>query len=163
MSGFDFNPPNTDADPPQPPAGDVVVCDGWWPSINLAAVRDAQRVGTTVTPQRLRDVIQVAMMDLARELAGWRAEQEAAGRNALADVPGRRMIAGESDYIVLWRRGILAIAGGELSERQLGQSTSPAGMDRAEQNSQDIDVHQRNVSFAVRDFLGRPRIIAEAI
>lgn len=163
MSGFDFNPPNTDGEPVPPPAGDVVQCDAFWPAINLAAVREANRLGTTVTAARLRDAVQIAMVDVTRELDAWRIEQEAKGHETLTHVPARRTIAGESDYLVLWRRAIHAVVGADLGERQLGQSASPAGLDRAEQNAQDIDVHQRNVRFAVRDFLGRPRIIAEAL
>ncbi|HAJ02610.1 MAG TPA: head completion/stabilization protein, partial [Brevundimonas sp.] len=38
-----------------------------------------------------------------------------------------------------------------------------AGADRAEELSADICIHTRNVTWAVRDFLGRTRVIAEAL
>lgn len=164
MSGFVFGPQNTDqAEVIPAPEADDVVCDGWWPNINLTLLRGIVRLDTTVSTERLRDAVQNAMLDMGQELAAWRAEQEAAGHESLAEVPGRREAAGESDYVVRWRRGIYSIVGADLGERMMGQATSGPGEARAELHRLDIDVHLRNVRYAVRDFLGQPRIIAEAL
>lgn len=164
MSGITFNPPNTDQDPPPAPIpADVVAFDGWWPSVNITAVRAAERIDTNVSAERLRDAVRLAMLDVAGELATWRREQEAAGHTSLAAVPGRLMIEGLSDYQVRWLRAVASVAAGDVGERLIGANLTRAGADRAEQLSADVGVHYRNVRWAVRDFLGKPRIRAELV
>jgi hypothetical protein len=164
MSGFVFNPPNSDSEPPvQPPPADAVMFDGWWPNMNLTAVRDAIRIDTTVAPDRLRDAVRQAMLDIAAALTAWRAEQEAAGYESLAAVPARIMVDGVSDYVLRFNRAVYSVVGADLAERQIGSRLTSAGADRADELSADIDIHTRNVTWAVRDFLGRTRVIAEAL
>ncbi len=164
MSGITFNPPNTDGqEPAAPPAADVVTFDGWWPDMNITAIREAVRIDTNVTPDRLRDAVRHAMLDVAKELAEWRAQQEAAGHANLAAVPGRLVIDGESDLVMRFNRAVYSVVGGDVGERQLGAGLTTAGAERAQQLQADVDVHARNVRWAVRDFLGKPRIRAELI
>ena len=73
------------------------------------------------------------------------------------------MVDDLSDYQVRWIQAVHAVVAADLGDRQLGQSARAAGLERAEELAADVDHHRRNVTFAVRDFLGRPRIIAEAI
>lgn len=158
MSGISFNPPNTDSQPPaDPPAADVVQFDGWWPNMNITAVREAVRLDTTVTADRLRDAVRLAMLDIANELADWRADQEALGYANLDAVPARIRVDGVSDYVMRWNRAVYSVVGGDVGERLLGAGLTSAGAERAEQLQHDVDVHVRNVRYAVRDFLGRPR------
>lgn len=157
MSGFTINPPNTDPELPAPPAGDIVAFDGWWPGINITAVRDAVRIDTTVTAERLRDAVRLAMLDVADQLASWRAEQEALGHASLQAVPPRLQVDNVSDYVMRFNRAVYSVVAGDVGERQLAQGLSRAGAERAEQLSQDVDVHYRNVTWAVRDFLGQTR------
>nr|WP_315025279.1 head completion/stabilization protein [Brevundimonas diminuta] len=163
MSGFVFTPQNADADVPPVEAPDLVKGDGFWPDINITDVRDVVRLDTTITPARLRDAVRQAMLDIAAALADWRAGQEAAGINTLSDVPSRMKVDGVSDYVLRWSRAVYSVVGADLGERLVSQTASTAGVDRAQALGQDVLVHQRNVSFAVRDFLGRPRIRARMI
>lgn len=166
MTGFSFNPPNVDSDPPVPPPSDQdVVCDGWWPAINMADVRAFATLDTKVTPDRLRDAIVNAMLEIATApaMAAWKAEQVAFGYDGLFEVPGRIEVNGKSDYEHRWQRAVLSVIGGDLGERLVGQNMTSSGVERAEALRFDIDVHQRNVRFAVRDFLGRPRVRASVI
>lgn len=166
MSGFVVRDPNTDADPDAPgqqiPA-DVVACDAFWPSINLTELRDAVRLDTAIPANRLRDAVRNAMLEMGRALAGWRAAREAEGATKLSDVTPRRMVDGQSDYAVLWARGIYSIVAGDLSERLRGMTATKAGHDRADELETEGDVHARNVVYAVRDFLGRTRVRASSI
>jgi hypothetical protein len=158
-----FPPPGSDDQAaPTYPAAAEIACDGWWPSVNLIAVRDAVRVPSGET-ERLRDAVRQAMLDIAHELAAWRAQQEAAGYARLADVPGRMTVDGRSDYELRWFRAVYSVVAADVGERALGPQLSGAGADRAEALRADVDTHLRNVSSAVRDFLGRPRIMAEAL
>ncbi len=164
MSGFVIVPPNTDAAPPvAPPAADVVHGNDFWPGINISDVRDAVRLDTTIPAARLRDAVRNAMLDIALDLRTWRLEQQAAGYATLADVPARDQVDGISDYILRWTRAVYSVVGADLGERLLSQSATAAGVDRAQAMGEDVSIHQRNVTYAVRDFLGQPRIIAEVI
>ncbi|WP_271165815.1 head completion/stabilization protein [Brevundimonas intermedia] len=163
MTGISFNLPDDDAAPaPVLPAADDVPCDGWWPGVNLGALRDAVRVPSGET-ERLRDAVRQAMLDIAGELAAWRADQVAAGYAKLADVPGRIVVDGKSDYELRWFRAVYSVVAADVGERAVGPQLSSAGADRLEALRADVDVHLRNVAFAVRDFLGKPRIVAEAL
>lgn len=164
MSGIVFNPPNTDGTPPvEPPEADTVVFDGWWPNMNITAVREAIRIDTNVTAGRLRDAVSQAMLDIATALAEWRSEQVELGHASLQDVPARTQIDGISDYVLRFNRAVYSVVGADLAERQIGSRLTSAGADRAEELSADICIHTRNVTWAVRDFLGRTRVIAEAL
>lgn len=167
MSGFTFNSPNTDAVPPiDPPAADLVAAGGWWPDVNITGVRQAVDLNTKVTPERLRDAVRQAIVDLASEpaMAAWRRTQVAAGYERLGDVPSRDIeVDGQSDYCLRWTRAVYSLVAADLGERLLGQGLTSAGADRAEALQSEVCLHQRNVTHAVRDFLGRARIRARMI
>lgn len=164
MSGISFNPPvNDDQEPAPPPAADDVTLDGFWPALNITAIREAIRLDTNITAGRLRESTRIAMLHVADQLSDWRAEQAAAGHANLQAVPPRQLVGGQSDYVALWNRAVYSAVGADLGERQVGGGLTTAGAERAEQLMADVEIHRRNLSFAVRDFLGRPRVIAEAI
>lgn len=162
MSG-PFSPTTSIPAPDAAAAPATIVCGPFWPDLDLLVLRAAIRIDQVVTEDRLRDVARNAVLDIMDELEAWRVEQVAAGYAALTDVPGRHQVDDLSDYQVRWTRAVHSVVAADLADRQLGQSARSAGMDRVEELSADIDIHRRNVTYAVRDFLGRPRIIAEAI
>lgn len=145
------------------PASGSVAVDGFWPALDLDALRAAIRVDSVVTDARLRDVTVAAALEVAAELADWRAGQEALGHDALDKVPPRRVIADQGDYAILWTRAVQAGVIADLGDRQLGQSARAAGSDRVEQLSGEVDIARRDQRHAIRDFLGLPRIVAEAM
>lgn len=158
-----FSPSSTIAPPASDAPAETIKGDGFWPELDLGHLRQAIRVDQTVTIYKLRDVARGAMLDIMGELESWRTQQVAAGYATLAAVPGRRMVDDLSDYQVRWIQAVHAVVAADLGDRQLGQSARAAGIDRAEELAADVDHHRRNVTYAVRDFLGLPRIIAEVI
>lgn len=158
-----FSPSSTIAAPSAASPAGSIAGDGFWPDFNLDALRQAIRVDQTVTPERLRDVACSAILDIMVELEDWRAEQRALGHEHLQDVPGRHQVDGRSDYQIRWVQAVQAVVAADLGDRHLGQAARSAGVDRAEEFAIDIDLHRRNVTWAVRAFLGLPRIIAEVI
>lgn len=138
-------------------------CGPFWPALDLTTLRAGIRVDQVVTEERLLEVARNAVLDIMVELEAWRAQQVGAGHATLADVPGRHKVDGFSDFQIRWLRAVHSVVAGDLADRQLGQSARSAGMERVEELAADIEVHRRNVTYAVRDFLGRPRIIAETI
>lgn len=147
----------------QAPQGGIIVCGPFWPDIDLDQLRQSLRIDQTVTAPRLRDVARNAVLDIMAELDGWQRDQTRAGYITLADVPARHQVDDISDYVIRWTRAVHSVIAADLADRQLGQSARSTGMDRVEELASDIDVHRRNVTYAVRDFLGRSRIIAEVI
>lgn len=158
-----FSPSSIIAPPASDAPAEMIKGDGFWPELDLGHLRQAIRVDQTVTIYKLRDVARGAMLDIMGELEAWRTQQVAAGYATLADVPGRRMVDDLSDYQVRWIQAVHAVVAADLGDRQLGQSARAAGIERAEELAADVDHHRRNVTYAVRDFLGLPRIIAEVI
>ncbi|GAA0394877.1 head completion/stabilization protein [Brevundimonas terrae] len=158
-----FNPTPIIPASGQTPEGGIIVCGPFWPDIDLDQLRKSLRVDQVVTVERLRDVARNAVLDIMVELEGWRHEQTRAGHLTLANVPARHQVDDISDYVIRWARAVHSVIAADLADRQMGQSARTAGMERVEELSADIDVHRRNVTYAVRDFLGRPRIIAEVI
>lgn len=162
MSG-PFTPSSTIAPAGSEPSTVFIQGNEFWPALDLDQLRTNIRIDQAVTPARLKLVAREAMLDIMDELDDWRAEQVAAGYACLDDVPGRRIVDDLSDYQIRWLRAVHAVVAADLGDSQLAQSARAAGMDRAEELSADVDRHRRNVTHAVRDFLGRPRIIAEVI
>ena len=158
-----FSPSSTIAPPSTATPVGTVAGDGFWPDVDLDALRKGIRVDQTVTPERLRDVACSAILDIMVELADWRAEQRTLGHDRLEDVPGRHQVDGRSDYQIRWVQAVQAVVAADLGDRHLGQAARSAGVDRAEEFAIDVDLHRSNVTWAVRAFLGLPRIIAEVI
>lgn len=167
MTGFSFPDIPADDQPPAalPAAGEVSL-DAFWPAVNIVQIRDVIRLSDNITSARLREATENALLSIAGHLDCWRRAREAEGFDSLAAVPARRQLAGaggRSDYEVLWARAVYSEVGADLAERQLNAGVTAAGLDRIEQLQADVEIHRRNVTFAVRDFLGITRVVAEAL
>jgi hypothetical protein len=162
MSAFVALPPAADADPPAQVADGVVAGDGWWPDVDLAALRDTARIDTTVTPAKLREAVVMAMLDLDRQLACWRAPLEAAGAANLAAV-AQPVFAGQKRLVLLYTRAVVAAVVADLAERTRDSTATSAGLDRAEELLTVADDCRRNARWAVSDLMGRRRATAELI
>lgn len=155
------NDPGLDPVPPAPAPEGKVIADGWWPDIDLAYLRDTARLNQTKIPAaRLREAVQCAILDITDELADWRKDHTRYAN--LAAVPAMQ-VDGQSALVVRWIRAVNACVAADLGERLLGQSSTAAGHDRAVEQLSEADLHRRNVVFAVRQFLGRTRVVAELI
>ena len=75
----------------------LVHADGWFPPIDLHAMRREMKVGTIVTDDRLRLAILSGMVAAFRDLAGWRSAQVLDGIEEMSQVPGLQL-DGESIY-----------------------------------------------------------------
>ncbi|RYG19581.1 MAG: head completion/stabilization protein [Caulobacteraceae bacterium] len=164
MTGFSFPQPPADDQPPAPlPAYADIQLDDFWPAVNMTAIRVAVRLGDAVTSDRLRDATENALVTIARQLGAWRLARQAEGCLALSDVRAREKIGGKSDYEILWFRAVYSEVGADLAERQLVAAATAAGLQRVEEVKSDADMHRRNASYAVRDFLAIGRVDAELL
>lgn len=167
MTGFSFpDNPADDQPPAELPAAGEVALDAFWPAVNIVQIRRVIRLTDNVAADRLREATENALITISGQLASWREAREAEGFDSLADVPARRKIAGtdgRTDYEVLWTRAVYSEVGADLAERQLNAGATAAGLERIEQLKSDVNIHRRNVIYAVRDFLGVARVDAEAL
>lgn len=156
MSGFVSKPAAAAVAPA------AVQGDPWFPSIDPAALRLAERIDNAVTDERLRAVVVNAMMSVDRDLAAWADAHKAAGVAALAALPAPTY-DGESRLVALYRRAVYSAAKAEVVERYRDVDTTGAGQRRAEDLEPTVDEHRRNSRWAVSDLLGRTRTTVELI
>lgn len=154
MSGLVATAPSIALDP--------ISSGDWYPSIDLADARAVMRVDGTVTNERLTECIALAMSDVEDRLDDWQQQQVAQGRVKLADVPSK-VIAGTSRLVLLYTRAVYATAQAELIERYPNVDTTASGKARADTMAETVDDYRRNVRYAIRDILGRPRADVELI
>lgn len=159
MSGFVATAPTAPAQGEQ----DTIGNDGWFPDLSLAAVRDLVRIDGTVTDARLREAARNAMADINRRLAAFKAQHQAAGIERLADLPGAGTIDGESRYALIYRRAVCCLIKAELIERYRDFDATDSGQRRVADLEPAIDELRRSATWAVRDMLGQPHVIAELI
>jgi hypothetical protein len=154
MSGFTATPPATTPDP--------ISSGDWYPDIDLNDARTVMRVDATVTDPRLTEAIQNAMAAVEDCLDAWQAQQIELGRTSLADVPSK-VIGGTSRLVLAYRRAVYATVQAELIERYRNLDSTGAAGKRAEPMDETVDDYRRNVRYAIRDILSRPRADAELI
>ena len=74
--------PNTPQTPGSPASAAIVENDGWFPDIDMNALRASMRLDGTATHERLRDATIDAIASINAELGTWQAGQLAAGFGA---------------------------------------------------------------------------------
>ncbi|HEV2679143.1 MAG TPA: head completion/stabilization protein, partial [Rhodanobacter sp.] len=132
------------------------------PSIDLTDARAVMRIDGTITNARLTECIALAMSAVEDELDAWQQQQLDLGRAKLVDVPSK-VIAGTSRLVLLYTRAVYATVQADLIERYRDVDTTHAGKQRADTLDPTIDDYRRNVRYAIRDILGRPRADVELL
>ncbi|MGB6053738.1 MAG: head completion/stabilization protein [Burkholderiaceae bacterium] len=160
MNSFLAVPPTTTTSAPSD--DDVIVNDGWFPDLSMAAMREAMRVDGTITPARLRPALVSAILDANRQLADWQAQQQAAGRDKLEAVPAPH-IDGCSMLVARYLRAVYSTAKADLTERYRDFDSTAEGLKKAEALDAAIDEQRRNAHWAIADIIGRPRSTVELI
>ena len=136
--------------------------DGWWPDVDLQALRTAVRLDSTVTTARLQHSLVTAILAVNQELAAWKLERQLGGFASLGEVPAPT-VAGESALAQHYRRAIYCALRADLIERYRDFDTTGAGDKRAEALEGSIDSLRRDMRWAISDFLGRRRTTVELI
>jgi hypothetical protein len=143
-------------------APDPISSGDWYPPIDLTDARAVMRVDGTVTNERLTESIQLAMCAVEDRLDVWQQQQVDLGRATLAAVPSK-MVGAESRLVLLYKRAVYATVQAELLEIYRNFDTTHAGKTRADSMDETVDDYRRNVRYAIRDILGRPRADVELI
>lgn len=155
------------ANPPSSTAEPVVTNDGWFPDLNPAEVRNACRLGGTVTAERLRPALMDAMLAVNAELAEYRHEQQSRwGYASLGDVHAAA-IGGQSAKLLYYARAVHYGLMADLAEAYRNLSTLPSGTGKEDQVMQalivEVDEHRRKQRWAISDLLGRARCTVELL
>lgn len=157
MSGFVSTPPA-----PHSPAGAVVEADGWFPAIDVNAVRDAIRLRGEVAHARLVAAIEGAIVTVTGELADWQAGHVAAGANSMADVDDRQL-AGRNRLELLFERAVRYAAAAELADLARDMTATDAAIQRIDEEAPAAMEMHRLCTLAIRDILGVTRCVSELI
>lgn len=154
MTGFVANTPSLE----EPNIKNSV----FWPEISMVDCRAVMRIGSEITPERLREALINAMIDVNSDLHDWRFKNEQAGHADLASVPAEQ-INEESINLTLYRRAVYNFAKAELTERYRDYDSTLQGGDRSDNLDPTIDQYRRQGILAVRQISGRQRTTVELI
>lgn len=154
MSGFIANGQQHDQAP--------IVGDGFWPVIEPAVVAATVRIGGELSQPRLRAALLNAVMVVNAELTTYRHDQEAAGHARLEDVPSNKL-DGETLQVHRYRRAVACALLAEIHERYRSFDATASGQQRADDLTPSIDECRRDLRWAIRDFLGKPRNTVDLI
>lgn len=147
---------------PAAPLAEPVDHDGWFPGIDLTALRAQARIRDTVTPGRLREAALAALIWVGDQLADWQAAQIAAGYATLAAVPATT-VTGESRKLILYRQAVTAWTKALVVERYRDTDLTGAGERRADDLDPAVGELRRDAIHAVRAILLRTRTDVELI
>lgn len=148
---------------PQSPVGVVVQADGWWPDIDLNAMRDALRLGDVVTHARLAAEVEAALLSVDGELAAWRTAREAEGFAALVDIEPERIVGDCTRLEVLFTRAVRFTAAASLAELHRDATATNEALTRADADIQSAADYRRAATWAIRDILGATRTAVELL
>jgi len=136
--------------------------DAFWPSIDLVALRAAQRIDASVSLARLETAVIAATINVNRELEAWRVEQQANGFQTLTEVPANP-IRNTSERVHLYLRAVQVATSAEVCERYRNYDSTRSGKQNAEDLTPTVDEYRRDQRWAIRDFLGLGRSTVELI
>lgn len=136
-------------------AEEQITCGDFWPSIEPVKVREAMRIDTSVTAERLQHELIEAAANVTSQLDAWRL-QLPADIGTLADVPAPQ-INEVSVNVHRFHRAVGCLAKASLMERYRDMDTTPSGDRKADQTDPTIDDLRRDALWAVRDITGKSR------
>ena len=148
---------------PIPPAAELIVTNApWFPSVDLAHMRQAVRLDGTVTHARLRDAVIASIDEVNRELSTWRQAHQAAGVESLDELPADT-IGSESVQLARYRRAVYFLARADLTEKYRDFDSTKSGANDADELVTTIDADRRNARQAISDMRGVARTTIELI
>ncbi|MBI3727100.1 MAG: head completion/stabilization protein [Burkholderiales bacterium] len=160
MPSFSANPPGGST-----PQSIPVTNDGFFPDIDLIAMRDAIRLDGTVTDTRLRDATVAAIIHVNSEVKSLKASAIGAGNAHLADIPADQ-VDGKSILVAHYLRAVYCTAKADLIERYADYDTTATSLDDKKLVGFLANGHEdqrRNAQWAISDLLGRHHVTVELI
>lgn len=144
------------------PAEDSLNNTAFWPELSVDGFRTAMRVDSVTTPERARQALSIAVLDVNRRLLPWQQAQQAAGHATWKDVPPRPDQP-EGGLEHLYLNAVWCLAKATLIERYRDYDTTHQGQTN-EADAPDIAAdYRRDGSWAISDLTGQPRTTVELI
>lgn len=128
----------------------------FFPDIDTQHLRNTQRLDGTISNERLRESVLIALASINDDLREWRQEQEINGVGFIGETAAE-WLDGESVNLHRYRRAVYSLTHANLLERYRNFDTTVHGSTLAEQKESTADDLARDARFAVRDILGRSR------
>lgn len=114
---------------------------GFWPAFEASSAREVMRLESDITPARLAQLLQNAILDVNDALTDFVAEKQADGMT-FVDLPA------ESQH--QYRRAVYATAQAQLLADMIDYDTTATGTDRADAANPAIGIQQRSATLAIR-------------
>lgn len=150
MSGFTFNAPVSTEN-------ESIQNDGFFPDIQLNDVREKVRLDGSVTNKRLIDSIISAMLEINDQLKTLKSKA------VTLDELATSHIAGKSNTQLLYERAIYSAVAADINEKYRSYDSTGDGQKRGQELEPTVDDHRRNLRWAIRDLLGKPRCTVDLI
>lgn len=147
--------------PQQPPEAATVANDGFFPDIDLRRLRTTVRLDGTVTDERLRSAVVEAVISVNSELAAWKAAQQLAGVESVAQMEPK--VDREAVQLRRYLTAIHCLVKAELNEKFRNFDATKSGDDDAKELEAMVESERRGARWAIRDILGLPRTTIELI
>ncbi|VVD78589.1 head completion/stabilization protein [Pandoraea fibrosis] len=153
---------------PATDTGEVIKNDGFFPDIDIDAMRQTQRIDGTVTTPRLKAEAIEAMASINAALSDWRVARKAEGFGRLADVASLdgkpvETIDGKSIFFHRYTRAVFCWAHANLIERYRNFDATGAGVKLDDVTRPGADELRRDAAWAINDIAGRPRTTVDLI
>ncbi|MDE9494707.1 head completion/stabilization protein [Xenorhabdus bovienii] len=140
----------------------AITSEVFWPAIVLSGLRQSMRLNGGVTTSRLKHMATEATLYANQLLAEWRAEQEKNGFASLNAVPSP-IINDTTAHVFRYHHAVYSFTKALLIENYRDIDTTRDGEKHAEALSTQIDDLRRDGQNAIRDILGKHRMIAELV
>lgn len=149
--------------PPSPasPVNSKVAVDGWFPDIDVTALRATVRLGENIVPHdRLVAAVEGAIITALRNLANWRAVHASAGIASLADVVDTVDVGGVLQPVfindkprptVLWERIVRHYTAASIADEYRDLVATDQQVLRSDEERITGDQHRRMAHNAVAD------------
>lgn len=148
---------------PASPVGSVMTLDGWWPDIDYTSMREALRIGETVTQPRLVLALQTAVSTVTGDLRDWKRARQRQGVTSLAAVDPDDIIDGQPRLVSLFIGAIYYAAAASLADLSTDFSATASDETRADAKRDLACTYERLRLNNVRDILNTTRIAVELI
>lgn len=123
----------------------------FWPAISPNEFAASMRIDGTTTPERQREALVTAMVNVNRELLPWRKSQETQGFASLSDVPYDDPVDSKSPKEHNYRRAVFCIAKANITERYRDFDATAKGDRKAASLETEIADLWRDARWSMRE------------
>lgn len=138
--------------------------DGFWPDVEPNAARAVLRLADgTVTADRLRHALTIAIIEVGRDLKEWTDARRAEGFASLDAVPSPASIDGKSLALHCYLEAVYSYAKATVIERARDYDVTAAGQRKQEPLEDSPADLRRDALWAISRIKERPRMTVELI